>query len=121
MQYRIVITRCCLIGVGWDCAVISVHHATYHVFLCGLKASQQEMDSTLELIRTYGKASHALTKPEVRTCQRLCEVAQEASELAASTLIFLACEITSERRAKNIHWSRGKPAKQTYIRRAKNS
>ena len=33
MQYRIVITRCCLIGVGWDCAVISVHHATYHVSL----------------------------------------------------------------------------------------
>ena len=90
MQYRLVITRCCLIGVGWDCAVISVHHATYHVFLCGLKASQQEMDSTLELIRTYGKASHALTKPEVRTCRRLCEVAKEVSKLSTSTL-FVSC------------------------------
>ena len=33
MQYRIIITRCCLLGVGWDCAVIGVHHATYHVSL----------------------------------------------------------------------------------------
>ena len=98
MQYRIVITRCCLLGVGWDCAVISVHHATYHVSLISRLPSKRwiaRWSSCFDQARgTHMPTSLRGGEGGIKTVNfdSVCLVREKACEL----------------HVKNISWSREK-------------